>query len=293
MWLPGVPGVLRVSEPLSQETGCVGCDYQSGAHLGFLLVDVDMGAYESYLSRQLTLELLIASLATVLMTFGLYWLISRLILIRLDAFKGPLAGMAESDFSMRLPVRQLPGDELDELARAFNNMLDRMSGNARMREERQELRERAIVEERERIAGELHDGLAQFLGYFGMKLAAARILIKTGHVETADSLLRQIETAAQEKFADVRETILGLRMAGQIDQGLGAVLETFIAQFRRLTGMPVELALAPGTENLALGGEAELKLLRMVQEALTNVRKHAGASQAWVRVPGAKRAGPS
>jgi signal transduction histidine kinase len=65
---------------------------------------------------------------------------------------------------------------------------------------------------------------------------------------------------------------------------LTETLKDFSAQFSRLSGLPVELALEPGAENLSLPPEIELQLLRIAQEALANVRKHASATRAWISV---------
>jgi nitrate/nitrite-specific signal transduction histidine kinase len=96
----------------------------------------------------------------------------------------------------------------------------------------------------------------------------------------ADSRSEQVGTIGL--FIDVREAILGLKMAGQSGTGLTVALREFTAQFSRLSSLSVELALAPGIEDLALSAETELQLLRIVQESLTNVRRHASATNAWV-----------
>ena len=139
-----------------------------------------------------------------------------------------------------------------------------------------------IDEERQRIARELHDGLAQLLGYVSTKAMAVRLMLKNRQTEAAHQHLLQLEEAARELFVDVRQAILDLKMTVQSDAGLIATLKDFSAQFSRLSGLPVELAIAPAVESLSLTAETELQLLRIVQEALTNVRKHASATNAWI-----------
>jgi signal transduction histidine kinase len=94
--------------------------------------------------------------------------------------------------------------------------------------------------------------------------------------------LLQLEEAARGVFVDVREAILGLKMAGQTGAGLTVALKEYTAQFGQLSNLPVELVLAPGIDDLALSAETELQLLRIVQESLTNIRRHASATEAWV-----------
>ncbi len=144
------------------------------------------------------------------------------------------------------------------------------------------LQQSLIDEERERFARELHDGLAQLLGYVNAKAMAIRLMLKNHQMEAADQHLLQLEAAARESFVDVRQAILDLKMAGRGGAGLAVTLKEFTAQFSRLSGLPVELALAPAVESLALTTEIELQLLRIVQESLSNVRKHASATKAWI-----------
>ena len=144
------------------------------------------------------------------------------------------------------------------------------------------MRQRAIVEERERIARELHDGMAQVLGYVSTKVMAARLMLKKQRSHEAEQHLLQLEEAAQRLFVDVREAILGLKMAGRSGAGLSSALREYTAQYHQLTGIPVDLSIDPAAESTSLSAETELQLVRIVQEALTNVRKHASAKRASV-----------
>jgi signal transduction histidine kinase len=139
-----------------------------------------------------------------------------------------------------------------------------------------------IDEERARIARELHDGLAQLLGYVTTKAMAVRLMLDNGQMESANQHLLQLEEAARELFVDVRQAILDLKMMGVSSTGLTDTLKDLRAQFTRLSGLPVELALDPGVESLSLPPQIELHLLRIAQEALANVRKHASATNAWI-----------
>ena len=280
--LPASASVLRISTPIANEPSCAGCHTQESPHLGVLLLDVSFVDIEERLLSDLRVDLAISVGSTVLVTLGLYLLIHLLVVRRVEAFRRPLAEFAAGDFTPRLPSPLVPADELDELAVTFNQMAHELERRGREQEERSELRQRAIVEERERIARELHDGLAQLLGYVNTKTMAVRLMLKNRQMEAADHQLLQLEEASRELFIDARQAVLGLRIAGQIGDGLTAMLEDFAAQFSQLGNVPVEVVVAPGVESLPLTTEAELQLLRIVQEALTNVRKHASATQAWV-----------
>jgi len=280
--LPTSAGVVRISVPIENEPGCTGCHTEDTPILGELLFDVSLIDVEEHLLRDLQVDLVVSAGSTILVTLGLYLLMHSLVVQRVEAFRRPLAEFAAGDFTPHLPTPLVPADELDELASTFNQMAQELDRRGREQEELSELRQRAIVEERERIARELHDGLAQLLGYVNTKTMAVRLMLKNQQVEDADRHLLQLDEATRELSVDVRQAVLGLRTAGQIGDGLTVMLGDFAAQFSRFGGVPVEVAVAPEIQTLALTAEAELQLLRIVQEALTNVRKHASATQAWV-----------
>jgi signal transduction histidine kinase len=207
-----------------------------------------------------------------------HWLVVR----RVEEFQRPLESYAAGDFGARLPAFSGPPDELSQLSTSFNSMADELEGHVREREERVALRQRAITEERERIGRELHDGMAQILGYVNTKAMATRLLVKNRQWEAAEVNLRQLEEAARNLLVDVRSAILGLRLTGLSEAGLPAMLGDFTSQYSLLTGLPVELEIAPGVNDVTLPADVELQLLRIVQEALANVRKHAEATHAEV-----------
>ncbi len=139
----------------------------------------------------------------------------------------------------------------------------------------------AALEERERIAREMHDGVGQVLGYVGIKAQAVRELVVARRLNEALVQLDQLVSAAQEVYTDLREAILGLRTSVHPGRPLAEALREYLAQFSRDTGVQAHLEIPQGTESLRPA--VELQLLRIIQEALTNVRKHAQARHVWVR----------
>jgi len=139
----------------------------------------------------------------------------------------------------------------------------------------------AILEERERLGHELHDGLAQTLGYVSTQTLAIKRLLASGESERAQAEVAEMETTARQVYSDVREAILGLR-AGT--EGLLESVRTYVERFRRMTGIDVHLDVNDAVDALSLPTSAEIQLVRIVQEALGNVRKHAGAQSARVAV---------
>jgi signal transduction histidine kinase len=147
---------------------------------------------------------------------------------------------------------------------------------------RARVREFAVLEERERIAREMHDGLAQVLGYVNTKAFAIRRLLKDGDSTSAQAMLSQLEEASREVYADVREGVLALRSTAPGERGLLENICDYLGKFERLTGIRVECHADRNVAALRLPEMSEIQVMRVIQEALSNVRKHAGASSASV-----------
>ena len=139
------------------------------------------------------------------------------------------------------------------------------------------LRELAVVDERERIARELHDGIAQVLAYVNTKTQAVDGYLEAGRTDEARVQLAELGSAARAVYVDVRESIIGLRGPIEPGQGLGAALAAHARRVAEASPFGLELVIDPATESLRLDPDAEANLYRIVQEALTNVRKHASA----------------
>jgi signal transduction histidine kinase len=151
--------------------------------------------------------------------------------------------------------------------------------NARMHERSREL---SIVEERNRLARELHDNVTQRL--FGVALA----------VESAQTLLERDAGAAAEELARVRELARGameelravlfeLRPASLEAEGLPTALRKHVDVLRRVSGQPIELAVGDPPR---LPGERAAQVFRIAQEALQNALRHSEAAHIEVRLEG-------
>ena len=152
--------------------------------------------------------------------------------------------------------------------------------NARLFAQLQNL---ATLQERERIAREMHDGLAQVLSFLGIKARMVQQLVAGGRLEQAEDDLDQIQKTVQEAYAEVRQSILSLRTAGELEKGLLGAIRESASDFAEQNSIPVEVALAEEGE-VCFRPEAEVQLVRIVQEALANVRKHARAGKVWIKL---------
>ncbi len=150
--------------------------------------------------------------------------------------------------------------------------------NARLYEE---VRSLATLEERERIAREMHDGLAQALGLLHMKLRRTQEPPASGDFSQVADALQEMTAITERAYEEVRQSIFGLRT--MVSRGLGLIptLTEFLHEFSAQNGIAVELQVAEGRP-IHLSPASEVQLIRIIQEALANVRKHAGAGHARV-----------
>ncbi|MGY1808153.1 sensor histidine kinase [Blastococcus sp. SYSU D00669] len=137
--------------------------------------------------------------------------------------------------------------------------------------------ELATTQERNRLARDIHDGLGHHLTVVQMQVQAARAVLGTDPAR-ADDVLAKAQVQAQEALAEVRRSVAALREQ-RTRPPLRTALEALAAE-ASAAGVPTVLAVE-GTPR-PLPAEAEESLFRAAQEALTNVRKHAGAGSARV-----------
>ena len=140
----------------------------------------------------------------------------------------------------------------------------------------------AIVEERARLAREMHDGLSQILGFLSLEMQSLELLIQQGKIdETLEELIRA-RTRIRDAQAEVRENILNLRTALSRDGEAIPFLCEYIKEFELQTG--IEACIECDTsQKVNLKPICEVQLVRIMQEALTNIRLHADASRVRVK----------
>lgn len=146
-----------------------------------------------------------------------------------------------------------------------------------------EVRSLATLQERERIAREMHDGLAQVVGYVHLRLKTMADRLERGSQPPNSTELAEVGTALGKAYEDVRQAIFGLRTMVSKSLGLVPTLTEYLHEFSQHTEIAVDFQVEDERAT-RLSPEAEIQLIRVIQEALTNVRKHAGAHRAWVRL---------
>ncbi len=135
----------------------------------------------------------------------------------------------------------------------------------------------SALEERERIGRELHDGIGQVMGYLNLQIQASCALLTDGRQGAATKLLDQLVNVTQKSHNDVREFILGIQKPIKTPTNFWAALHLLAETFEAQRNISILLSL-PADEPLWLPPSHDLHLLRIIQEALTNIYKHASAT---------------
>ena len=138
---------------------------------------------------------------------------------------------------------------------------------------------RAVVEERARLSRELHDGFAQLVAYMLVRLDTVTDLVAANRGQDAMLELERMRLVTDDLYQDVRESISELRTRVS-ERGLSATVRDYVDEYEDRHGITVTVE---GDEvSRGLPALVAFQLLRIVQEALANVRKHAGATNAWI-----------
>jgi two-component system, NarL family, sensor histidine kinase LiaS len=179
---------------------------------------------------------------------------------------------SRGDFSVTIADRS--NDELGQMARRLNRMSQQLEN---LLHTRQEL---ATLEERNRLARDLHDSVKQQVFATAMQVGAARELLP-GDPTQAKNRLSDAEQLARQAQQELSSLIRELRPVALENKGLVVALRELLAEWSKQTGVQAELRLQ-GERTLPLG--IEQTLYRVVQEALANVIRHSGAARADVRL---------
>ncbi len=154
------------------------------------------------------------------------------------------------------------------------------AANTQLRQYALQVEELATERERNRIARDIHDSLGHSLTVFNIHIGAALRLLHRDPAE-AEALLLEVKDLGSQALQEVRESVTLLRADLLQGRSLPAAIENLVRDFQRTTGI-----LPTFTYGIAvpLAVELEFALYRLVQESLTNIRKHAAASQVEISI---------
>ncbi len=143
---------------------------------------------------------------------------------------------------------------------------------------------RAVIQERIRLAREIHDSLAQTLAYLKLTAAQMQTQLANGDLVRLQSSLNQSYQALSEAYLDTRQAIDNLRLTPL--KNINAWVEQILDEFRSTSGLETSSQIAKDLPEIS--PEIQAQLIRIVQEALSNVRKHAQAKHVHVAMLGWK-----
>ncbi|WP_342616185.1 type IV pili methyl-accepting chemotaxis transducer N-terminal domain-containing protein [Rhodoferax sp. GW822-FHT02A01] len=142
-------------------------------------------------------------------------------------------------------------------------------------------REAAVGEERALLARELHDSIAQSLSFLKIQVQLLRNASRNAQQEKVQTALDELDTGLRESINDVRELLVHFRTRTNTGDVEAALQET-LQKFKHQTGMTTHFQVSG--QGIPLPADVQVQVLHVVQEALSNVRKHAQATQVYLDV---------
>lgn len=251
-----------------------------------LLTDYDILFHQALhpLMAPLVALVLLVSLLSII---GLPILFQAIIINPLQALVQGVEQVEAGDLDVEVPIAN--EDEIGQVTRTFNRMVAAVRDVEltletevvkRTHELAESQRQLGAIEERERIGREIHDDLGQIMGYIQLQGEAASARLRQNEPEQVQTILTEMTTVAHEAHDRVRQYILGIR-TGQTEQPVDfwTALDAFLALAQERYDLIIELTADPNLRaDWRLTPAVETQLLRIVQEGITNVYKHAHAT---------------
>ena len=166
-------------------------------------------------------------------------------------------------------ANQKLSDEMEALAEAQSLVLNQQ-------------RQVAVMEERDRMARDLHDGLGQVLASINIQTQAVQVFLANGDQEAAETNLKSVVELSQDASINIRGYILGLHKAFSESKNLAETLQLYLNVFSAETGIKAFLDWPASLPSPIFPPSIEEQVLHILQEALTNIRKHAHARRVEV-----------
>lgn len=140
----------------------------------------------------------------------------------------------------------------------------------------------AILSERNRLGREIHDGSGQIWNYLLIELKSLSLLMANKQTEDAAKLVERLRGILRDMHDDVRESIVSLKSGKTKTHDFMTMLQEYFRWYEQAYSIDIVLALPDKPLENFISKNIEVQLMRIIQEALTNIRKHAKASQAQI-----------
>jgi signal transduction histidine kinase len=285
--------VFRTMTPIPNRPACHGCHSPQDRHNGVFYMDFSMAGFNTRLERGLRTAFLGSVTIIVLSTVVLYVLLSRVIITPMEQVAQSLHSFSQGEREVRVSVQTQ--DEVGLLADVFNEMADIIQTQEAEAsqlytelkdtdEVRRQLLARLISareEERRHLAREIHDELGQLLTGLSLNLKLSQQAVPDDlqaaheHLVKANALVRHVIEQSHRLITDLRPTVLD-------DYGLVPALQEELNQ--RLAPLSIAARLDTEGDVERLPAEVTTATFRIVQEAITNVIRHANAHRVHVHL---------
>ncbi|MGO9443767.1 MAG: ATP-binding protein [Thiobacillaceae bacterium] len=188
--------------------------------------------------------------------------------------KGQLLGV----YNLFMPLDASVPDEVKLLFSSISEHLGLALENARLTRENIRV---TLMSERQMLANEIHDSLAQTLAYMKMRLKMLETAVSSGDAKLTDKFLVEVDEALESAYSGLRELITQFRQ-GMDSRGLIPALHDLLGGVAKKTEAQTELINL--TRDLNLTPDQEAQIYRIAQEALANICKHSYARNVLVKL---------
>ncbi len=268
------PALLAQTLPDGRAVAAAPIKDTAGVTHGALVIGADLPALQQMTAasglRGLAYSIILFSLIASVLGALIGLLMARGFTRRLRRLTVAADAWSKGDFAIE--ARDPSSDELGQLARDLNRMAEQLQT---LLQDRQQL---AVIEERNRLARDLHDSVKQQIFAVTMLVGSAQLEV-TGNPE-AQRILAEAERISSNAQQELTALIHELRPVAMAGKGLSAALRELCGDWSRRTGIAVEAQISDG---LALAPLAEEEVYRTAQEALANIARHSCATQVSFR----------
>jgi len=149
------------------------------------------------------------------------------------------------------------------------------------------LQNMAVITERTRLANELHDDVAQLVRSMRFGLEEAQITLENNQLDLTAQVLQNLENLVEHASAYLREEMLSLREKVNPNQGIIPIIEGMLLRFEKNWGIRTEFVkncCLSASDKTMLSSKTEIQLIRIIQEALNNIRRHANAHHVILKI---------
>ena len=283
--------VFRTMTPIPNQPSCYACHSAENRLNGVFYMDISMIGLETRLQQAVRTAFVGSVLIIVSSVLVLYVLLSWLFITPMERIAEAIHGFSQGYRTTRAPIQT--HDEVGLLAKSFNEMADTIQSQEAVAAQlyteiqakevvRRQLLERlttAREEEQKRLARRIHDELGQLLTGLSLHLELCRQTIPAT-LDAAHTHLGKATSLVQRTMEQTHVLIRLLRPTVLDDYGLMPAIQEEVD--RRLRPLGIQVILTAQGELTALPADTATAAYRIVQEAVTNIARHAAASQVWI-----------